>query len=106
MARLEEDESGDAAAARDWLDRAIGAPSDPSYVCSQCGGDSPHWQALCPDCGGFDTLAWGRPPSAPAVTVAQSADASGPLMLPAPRVPSGEAGPLPSGLASPPRWDK
>ena len=35
MARLEESEDGNAAAARDWLDRAIGAPPDPCYVCGQ-----------------------------------------------------------------------
>jgi HemY protein len=35
MARLEESEPGDPAAARDWRDRAIGAAPDPCYVCSQ-----------------------------------------------------------------------
>ncbi len=64
MARLEENESSNMPAeARDWLDRAIGAPRDPSYLCRQCGGgETPEWQALCRDCGGFDTLVWQSPP--------------------------------------------
>jgi HemY protein len=109
MARLEESESGDMPAARDWLDRAIGAPPDPSYVCSRCGGgESPEWQALCPECGGFDTLLWRSPPSPDRAGIAPMASAGAPLMLPAPEVPG--APPLPrlpaSGLAPLPQWDK
>jgi HemY protein len=57
LARLEEGEGGDSKAARDWLDRAIGAPPDPGYVCGRCGAAAPKWHSLCPACGGFDTLA-------------------------------------------------
>jgi HemY protein len=58
MARLEDSEHGDASRARDWLDRGVGAPADPRYVCTHCGGEGLVWHALCPICGGFDTLAW------------------------------------------------
>ena len=61
MARLERAEHGDSAAAREWLDKAAAAPSEPRYLCARCGGDSLQWQALCPHCGGFDTLAWRSP---------------------------------------------
>jgi HemY protein len=105
MARLEEEESGNMAAARDWLDRAIGAPPDPAYLCRQCGGgETAEWQALCRDCGSFDTLAWQNPPSGDRAVIAPLASAGAPLMLPTPQAP----GPRPpaSGLAAPPRWVK
>jgi len=72
MARLEEGEHPQAGAARDWLDRALAAPADPAYFCVRCGAESSEWQALCPHCRGFDSLAW----RAPAVA------ASGAVMLP------------------------
>jgi len=121
MARLEEMETGDMPAARAWLDRAIGAPPDPCYVCTRCGGgESPEWQALCRECGGFDTLRWRNPPpgaiegaapGASAIT-APLATTGAQLMLPAPEIPG--AGDLPrllprswaDGLAAPPQWDK
>ncbi len=120
MARLEESEAGNAAAARDWLDRAIGAPPDPCHVCTGCGRETLEWLALCPECGGFDTLVWRSPPSGsrpiPRPMIAQPADAGALSMLPAPDVPGEVAGArgaprflprsLASGLAPPPRWDK
>jgi HemY protein len=82
-ARLEDSEHNDSAAAREWLDRAVTAPPDPRYVCTSCGGEGPVWHALCPDCGGFDTLAWrqGAAPPRPAVTDSVLAP------TPAPRLP-------------------
>ena len=62
MARLEENEAANLSAARDWLDRAIGAPPDPCYVCSRCGAESGEWQSLCGSCSSFDTLVWKNPP--------------------------------------------
>ncbi len=112
MARLEESEAGNMAAARDWLDRAIGAPPDPCYVCSRCSGETPEWQALCRECGEFDTLVWRSPPSGDRAVFAPMANAGAPLMLPAPEAPGTAAIPpslqrsRASGLAAPPRWDK
>jgi HemY protein len=82
LARLEENEDGEPQAAREWLDRAIGAPPDPSYICSRCGTAVPEWQSVCPACGGFDTLAW-RAPHTQGVIGAYPATGPGPLMLPA-----------------------
>jgi len=96
MARLEEGEAGDTGAGRSWLDRAVMAPSDPCYVCGQCGNDGAEWQPVCPQCGGFDTLRWGSPAHRPATNEAVSSWA--PLILPAaehPTVPPA----LPSRLA-------
>jgi HemY protein len=112
MARLEESEAGNMPVARDWLDRAIGAPPDPCYVCARCGGESLDWQALCRECGGFDTLLWQSPAAGERAIAAHSASASSPLMLPTPEEPgaAGLARSLPhspaSGLAAPPQWDK
>ena len=36
------------AAARDWLDRAIGAPPDPCYVCTRCGARQPGMAGAVP----------------------------------------------------------
>ncbi len=112
MARLEESEAGNMPAAREWLDRAIGAPPDPCYVCTQCGGESPEWQTLCRECGGFDTLLWRSPPSSDTANIAPMASAGAPLMLPSPEMPGDRSlsRSLPrssaSGLPPPPRWDK
>jgi HemY protein len=127
MARLEDSEAGNASAARLWLDRAIGAPPDPSYVCTRCGGETAEWLALCRECGGFDTLSWRSPPSRPRPFIAPPASAAALPMLPAPEVPGdmpaeggarrAPARSLPglprslpwfraSGLARPARWDK
>jgi len=86
MARLEESEAGNAVAARDWLDRAIGSSPDRTYVCTRCGGETLEWLALCPECGGFDTFVWRSPPPGSRPPIAQSGDVGAPLMLPAPNV--------------------
>jgi HemY protein len=99
MARLEEGEGGNATAARAWLDRALALPPDPTYVCRRCAGESGEWRPLCPHCGGFDALAWERPPVHPRPQPAALPGA--PSLLPAP-----EVLPPPSGLANPPQCDK
>jgi len=60
-ARLEEAEHGDLGAMRGWLDRAVGAPPDPRYICASCGAESLEWRSLCPRCDAFDTLSWRTP---------------------------------------------
>jgi HemY protein len=58
MARLEEGEHGDLAAARRWLMAAADAPPDPAWVCNHCGATAGDWTARCGHCGEFDSLAW------------------------------------------------
>jgi HemY protein len=66
-ARLEEGERANMATARDWLERAAVLPADPVWLCAECGAPGEagpacgHWQAICPNCGGIDSLAWKRP---------------------------------------------
>ena len=67
LSRLEGDERGDAAAARQWLAEAANAAPDPAWICSVCGTpaeagpESGHWQAICLNCGTIDSLQWKRP---------------------------------------------
>lgn len=62
MARLEQEEHGDSAAARSWLERAAGAQADEAWTCRSCGAGSPDWAALCGNCGAFATIDWRKPP--------------------------------------------
>lgn len=61
MADLEEQESGQAANARDWLVRLADAAPDDVWVCTACGQPHDEWAAHCTACNEFDKLAWGRP---------------------------------------------
>jgi HemY protein len=61
LARVEEEEKGDAAQAARWLALAGEAAADPRWLCSECGHGFATWHPCCPGCQGFDTLAWGRP---------------------------------------------
>ncbi len=65
MARLEELDGGDMAAARAWLLRAGAAEPDPAWVCSGCGAASPDWAPLCGRCRAIGSFDW-RPPDRPA----------------------------------------
>ncbi|MDH3230977.1 MAG: heme biosynthesis protein HemY [Alphaproteobacteria bacterium] len=64
MAELEELESGDMAASRQWLARATTAVPDEAWVCNGCGAVSGSWSALCGNCNAFGSLAWQPPPRA------------------------------------------
>ncbi len=61
MARLEEAERKDSAAARRWLERAAVAPPDPAWVCQTCGAVATRWSANCGACESFDSLDWRLP---------------------------------------------
>lgn len=61
MARLEEAERGDTAAAHRWLERAAAAPPDPAWVCQTCGAVATRWSANCGACESFDSLDWRLP---------------------------------------------
>jgi HemY protein len=61
MARLEEAERKDTAAARRWLERAAAAPPDPAWVCQTCGAVATRWSANCGACESFDSLDWRLP---------------------------------------------
>jgi len=61
MARLEEAERHDIAAARRWLERAAAAPPDPAWVCDGCGAVATRWSANCGSCSSFDSLDWRLP---------------------------------------------
>ncbi|HWK46616.1 MAG TPA: heme biosynthesis HemY N-terminal domain-containing protein [Stellaceae bacterium] len=61
MAELEQTERSDAAAARLWLERATRAPTEPTWVCTQCAAETPAWAPLCPSCHSFDALVWQVP---------------------------------------------
>lgn len=64
MAALEEDEHGDAVAARKWMERADTATQDETWTCRSCGAVVQEWSAICGNCRGFDTVSWKRPPIA------------------------------------------
>jgi HemY protein len=62
MAELEEGEHGNEANARGWLARAARTPvADPTYVCENCGAETPAWSAFCPHCHEFGSLNWKVP---------------------------------------------
>lgn len=58
MARLEEAEGVNPAAARRWLIAAASAPSDPAWTCDHCGTITGSWGARCQHCRRFDSLVW------------------------------------------------
>ncbi len=58
LARLEQAEHGDDAAARSWLETAAGRPASPSWGCKVCGHEAEVWTPRCGACGSFDSLFW------------------------------------------------
>lgn len=77
MAELEELESGDMAASRQWLARATTAVPDEAWVCSDCGAVAGSWSALCGNCNAFGSLAWQPPPRAMRLSAPASAPKRG-----------------------------
>ena len=79
MAAIERGEGAPEEVVRGWLARAVTAPRGPQWVCDNCHAVAPDWTPICPNCGGFDTLSWTRPPE-PEVTPA-STEAMLPLIV-------------------------
>lgn len=61
MARIEDMEKNDKAAAGRWLLKGEASRPDPAWICASCKKPHSQWQALCAACKAFDTLAWGHP---------------------------------------------
>lgn len=66
LARLEKEESGNEAKAREWLEIFSDAPVESKWVCISCGHAQADWVALCPHCGVFDQAEWTNPEQASA----------------------------------------
>jgi HemY protein len=58
LAKLEEAEFNNHAAAHDWLEKAAHAAPDPGWACTVCGTPAAEWTLTCPSCGAIDSLAW------------------------------------------------
>ena len=58
MAAIEKGDGAAETVVRGYLARAVTAPRGAHWVCDRCGAAPGNWAALCPSCGGFDTLAW------------------------------------------------
>ncbi len=58
LAKLEEAEFNNQAAAHDWLEKAAHAAPDPGWACAVCGTPAAEWTLTCPSCGAIDSLAW------------------------------------------------
>ncbi len=96
MARLEENEHGDAKKVRDWLMRAGEAAPDPVWVCETCGTMTESWSARCGACDSFNSQKWTEP---------QRVGAAQPLALdetPASSLPAPQQAETPSAKPAPP----
>lgn len=59
LADIEEQETGDQGRMREWLSRAVRAPSDPAWVAD--GYSSEHWAPVSPVTGRLDAFVWRQP---------------------------------------------
>ncbi len=85
LARLEQAEHGDDAAARSWLETAAGRPAAPSWGCKVCRHEAEAWTPRCTACGSFDSLFWraGQPlPGSGVALSPQQDDETGSLFAP------------------------
>src|SRR5262249_21770059 len=62
IARVESEQYGDTGRAREWLARAINAPSDPAWTAD--GVVSDRWAPVSPVTGHFDAIRWRVPVAA------------------------------------------
>lgn len=67
MARIEESENQDLAAAHKWLLLAAEAPAPETWVCSGCGAAAADWRHICGNCDAIESFRWMRPPQLGAI---------------------------------------
>ncbi len=60
LAKLEEAEFANHAAAHEWLGKAAHAAPDPGWACTVCGAPALEWTLTCPSCGAIDSFGLGR----------------------------------------------
>lgn len=58
LAEIEEQQHGDSAAARRWLDKAAAFGQQQAWICGECGAGSTEWHSHCPECGAFGSVTW------------------------------------------------
>ena len=63
MAAIERGEGAEEQVVRGWLAKALTARRGPQWVCDTCHNVNGEWVPVCPNCGGFDALAWREPPA-------------------------------------------
>lgn len=72
MAAVERGEGADDAVVRGWLARALTANRGPQWVCTKCQHVHASWQAICDNCGAFDTLEWRDAPDSAGPSATQT----------------------------------
>ncbi len=72
MAAIERGEGADDAVVRGWLAKALTARRGPQWVCEKCQHVHATWQAICENCGAFDTLAWRDAPDSAGPSATQT----------------------------------
>jgi HemY protein len=72
MAAVERGEGADDAVVRGWLARALTANRGPQWVCTNCQHVHAGWQAICDNCGAFDTLEWRDAPDSAGPSATQT----------------------------------
>lgn len=72
MAAIERGEGAEDAVVRGWLARALTASRGPQWVCTKCQHVHAGWQAICDQCGAFDTLEWRDAPDSAGPSATQT----------------------------------
>ncbi len=71
MAAAEKGSGASDSVVQKWLTKAVYAPKSFTWICKNCGFQT-EWVSVCPECDGFDTLEWRRPPFYPSNNKAHS----------------------------------
>lgn len=58
MGAVERASGSPEAVVRGYLAKAVSAPRGAHWRCDRCAATPASWTAVCPSCGGFDTLGW------------------------------------------------